>query len=351
MEFVNVVIPPLAQTLTYSVPAVLQSTVQVGDRVSLPLGRRLTTGFIVGPGEPDPAFSIKPLAERPAPLPCFTAGQLSFFSWVADYYGDPLSNVIDVAVPPAAPAQIRREVRLVCTPDPLPRGAMQRRILATLAEHGGSLDYGELLRIHRSGSAAVKSLCTAGNLTITGHELVEPLPAAAAPWARTEVTLNEAQTAALEHITAAIEREEFSPVLLHGVTGSGKTEVYIEAIQACLARGRGVITVVPEIALTPQLIDRFQARLGDTVAVLHSGLSRRSRWGSWQALLAGRAMVAIGARSAVFAPVTRPGLIIVDEEHDDPGARDGRECRGGSLYAVAARGPARRLPAAEGRAR
>src|SRR5207249_1211928 len=110
--------------------------------------------------------------------------------------------------------------------------------------------------------------------------------------------------------------EEHVSFLLHGITGSGKTEVFLAAAEAALATGRDVILLVPEIALTHQLLERVRGRFGGEVAVLHSGLGPRERWSEWRRILSGRARVVVGARSAVFAPVRRPGLVVVDEEHD-----------------------------------
>ncbi|MGB3951766.1 MAG: primosomal protein N', partial [Solirubrobacterales bacterium] len=134
--------------------------------------------------------------------------------------------------------------------------------------------------------------------------------------------LTAAQRAALDDIASAIARGHES-LLLHGVTGSGKTEVYLGAAEASLARGRGVIVMVPEIALTPQLVTRFNARFGDRVAVLHSQLSAGQRHDEWLRLRRGEADICIGPRSAVFAPIERPGLIVLDEEHDASYKQDG----------------------------
>ena len=121
-------------------------------------------------------------------------------------------------------------------------------------------------------------------------------------------------TAEQEHALAAVERG--GAWLLHGVTGSGKTEVYLRAAAAALERGEGAIVLVPEIALTPQTVGRFQARFGDTVALLHSALGEGERYDEWRRLRTGEARIAIGPRSAVFAPVRDLGLIVIDEEHD-----------------------------------
>ncbi len=129
-------------------------------------------------------------------------------------------------------------------------------------------------------------------------------------------SLNEKQQQAFEEIRGPIETETFSSFLLYGVTGSGKTEVYIHALKEALSQGRGGIVLVPEISLTPQTVKRFYQIFGDTIAVLHSGLTDRDRFNAWQDLREGKKQIAIGARSAIFAPVQNVGLIIVDEEHD-----------------------------------
>jgi primosomal protein N' (replication factor Y) len=128
--------------------------------------------------------------------------------------------------------------------------------------------------------------------------------------------LNAAQRHAVSAVGEAVQQHEFASFLLHGITGSGKTEVYLHAIEAAVGQGLGALVLVPEIALTPQLVSRFRARLGDTIAVLHSGLTDAARYAQWQRLRRGEVQVAIGARSAVFAPVHRLGLVVVDEEHD-----------------------------------
>ena len=135
-------------------------------------------------------------------------------------------------------------------------------------------------------------------------------------WAKKTIELNEEQNRAYELIKNKIDKKTFQAITLHGVTGSGKTEVYIESCLYALSKGLSSLIIVPEIALTPQLVDRFYARFGSIISVLHSGLDKRNRWESWLSLLKGETKIAIGARSAVFAPTKHLGLIIVDEEHD-----------------------------------
>ncbi len=324
-DIVEVLIPPLAQPFTYELSAELQGRNLVGFHANVPFGKRSALGYIIkqcprSEGSIPDGVTIKQLLKLDGSYRHFDPQQLNFFEWVADYYGDTISRVLEVAIPPAVPQKFERFLSLV-TPAPTPSrppGKLQSRILDLLKEHKEALPYPLVLRTLRGAATAVKQLAAAGLLHIESREFLDShaSPLAAAAWAKTEVSLNPSQIEALRQTNEALERSQFTPFLLHGVTGSGKTEVYIEAVQNALRQQKGALIIVPEIALTPQLIDRFRARLGSQIAVLHSGLHKRVRWDSWRALLEGRNCVAIGARSAIFAPVPRLGLIIVDEEHD-----------------------------------
>ena len=179
------------------------------------------------------------------------------------------------------------------------------------------------------GAVPVEELTTAfpgarvhlKKLAARGLVLLRKEPAGAkalpdAPWGSARHEATPAQAAALATLASALDAPAFAPFLLHGVTGSGKTWVYLEAIAHARAQGRGALVLVPEIALTPQLAGRFRARFGDEVAVLHSGLTDRERLGEWRRVREGRALIAVGARSAVFAPVQNLGIVVVDEEHE-----------------------------------
>lgn len=327
LEYVNVVIPPLPRPFTYRVPEPFARKVRVGSRVEVPFGRRSATGFVVSDlkgaeTNGGSTFEIKQIVEVLHDFPCFDPAQLDFFQWVADYYGAPLSNVIEVAVPPAATPKFRRFFSLQHPAGgeaaAEAKGALQKRIIDFMREQGREVESGILSKRFKGSAAAIKSMLHRGQLSERIEEVVDQhISAASAPaWAKQDVDLNSDQTNALQRINEVMEKKVFRPILLHGVTGSGKTEVYIEAVRNAMERGVGALIIVPEIALTPQLIDRFRARLGNQIAILHSGLNRRSRWDSWRALLERRNSIAIGARSCIFAPVHNLGLIIVDEEHD-----------------------------------
>lgn len=320
-QLAQILIPPLEEPLTYLVPKELATTIEIGCRVAVPLGRRKAAGYVISQGPADDSvqreYAVKPISASRENQRCFAPEQLRFFEWVAEYYGDTVSNVIDVAVPPMAPPKETRLVELVEGYRGPVRGKNQQALIEALRQESTPVAY-EALRRRVSGAAgALSRLSELGAVRIKTSLARdwndnEPIP----EWASKFVELNLQQREAFNRIMAALSRGAPHTFLLHGVTGSGKTEVYIDAIQAAREQGKGVLVVVPEIALTPQLVDRFRGRLGSGIAVLHSGLQRRNRWDAWTALLNGKCHIALGARSAVFAPVPNLGLIIVDEEHD-----------------------------------
>jgi primosomal protein N' (replication factor Y) (superfamily II helicase) len=187
----------------------------------------------------------------------------------------------------------------------------ERELRAFLELHPGSHNLKELEEMVKGASAAARSLARKGLVTLRP----EMMPATSAP-VRARHVLNADQEAAFAAIRAAIEGHRFETFLIHGVTGSGKTEVYLSAIEAALAEGRGALLMVPEIALTPAMAGQFFLRFGDRVAILHSAFTDVERSEQWRRIRSGAASVVVGTRSGVFAPVRKLGLIVVDEEHD-----------------------------------
>jgi len=205
----------------------------------------------------------------------------------------------------------RLRVELAASTSHVKLNKPERELRAFLELHPGSHNLKDLEDSVKHASAAARSLARKGLVTLKS----EPLGMAAAPL-RARHTLNAAQQAAFEQIHEAIRSRQFRTFLLHGVTGSGKTEVYLNAIEAVLAEGRSALLLVPEIALTPAMAGQFFSRFGDGVAILHSAFTGVERSEQWRRIRSGAAPVVVGTRSGVFAPVRNLGLIVVDEEHD-----------------------------------
>lgn len=225
-----------------------------------------------------------------------------------------------LALPTPPRPQRRQAVTVVQVPTPEDPAVTkrQREVLSLLQRRGGDLWLQEALQFCRTTSATMRSLAAKGYLAIEEREVLrQPNSPALAP--DQPKTLTAAQQTALASLQAA---NSYEVALLHGVTGSGKTEVYLQAIAPRLQAGKSALVLVPEIGLTPQLTDRFQQRFGDRVYVYHSGLSDGERYDAWRRMLQGEAMVVIGTRSAVFSPLPQLGIIVLDEEHDSSFKQD-----------------------------
>lgn len=340
--YVEVALPvPLRKVFTYAIPSGLHGALKPGSRVAVSFSRRKLAGFVVGGRDELPdgvtrALSVAGLLE---PEPVFTAELLRFLEQAAKYYMHPLGEVLRAAAP-ALPTGAMRRLRadgFLEAEESLPGQSVARqttwKITATGKDAAGTrlgtrqsrlmdrLTLGPVSLDEVRGDlgdprAVVRSLADKGLLSFEEVEAIRD------PFFRTPVDRDRpplpsaAQQLALDAICGAIDGKIGEAFLLHGVTGSGKTEVYLRAIDRARSAGLGALLLVPEIALTPQLVARFRARFGDEIAVLHSGLTMRRRDDAWQALRQGSVQVAIGARSALFAPVSDLGLIVVDEEHD-----------------------------------
>lgn len=316
-------------TLDYAIPAGME--IQRGSRVEVPLRHRTTTGTVIALVEPDAEWGgcLKPLIRPLSDTPEVSSELMELAEWAARYYAAPVEQFIRCIVPEPVrherhEAKTQKIVRLLSPPTDetlnklnvrAPRqAAILRALVASpqkrepLAELGGS-----------GALTPCRSLAKQG-LVCIDEETVHRDPAGSEHFALSEpLTLNSEQHEALQAILAACEQSDATPILLQGVTGSGKTEVYLQAAARMLEQGRGVLILVPEISLTPQTMARFKSRFADkpgAVAILHSAMSDGERYDEWHAIHCGQARIAIGPRSALFAPVKDLGLIIVDEEHD-----------------------------------
>jgi primosomal protein N' (replication factor Y) len=264
------------------------------------------------------SIAVKAISSEAFTAHAFNPDHLEFFVWVAKYYAEPLSKVLDLAIPtpsfsrPVVAYQVT-EAGIAYTQKLTER---QKSVLTALQQATGPLSTSELLSKCGASPAVCSNLAKKGLIAKTALHR-DPHQA----WSLQENTLstnalNEEQLAAVEAIVPAVQNSNFSTFLLQGVTGSGKTEVYLDVIIETLKKGLSALIIVPEIALTPQLTDRFSARLQQPIAVLHSSLKPSDRWQHWANLASGQVRVAIGARSGIFAPMSRLGVIVVDEEHD-----------------------------------
>ena len=300
-------VEPLTTTRRLSGPfdyALPEAPVAVGSVVRVPFGHQKLDGVVVGLAERSelpPERLVAPSAVRDDSVP---EDLVELALWMAREYASTPARALSLVLPPAGKPRLR--LWAARTEAPLDGERLterQRALLARLPGPAGE-DLGSLRRLEKRGLVAIEERA----------ERREPLTT---PPPDRAVEPTAAQAAAL----AAVEHG--GEHLLHGVTGSGKTEVYLRAAARALERGQGVIVLVPEIALTPQTVGRFQARFGDTVALLHSALGEGERYDEWRRLRSGEARIAVGPRSAVFAPVERLGLVVVDEEHDSSYKHEG----------------------------
>jgi primosomal protein N' (replication factor Y) len=336
----------LRKEFDYLIPPGLASQVEVGSRVQVPFGPRKILGCVTALAEESARTNLKPILKVIGAQTLVTPKVLKLARWIGEYY----CCAPEIALKSVLPEAVRKEssgwrerlfVRALPVGGEFPKLPKRQQAVWNIVEERRELALQELLDLAETTAATVRKLEDRG--------LVEIAPEISErdPYAREHILpsrplpLNPAQSAALEKIKAAMNRGEdggwkmedgkaapssilhppSSTFLLHGVTGSGKTEVYLQALAHALELGKGAIVLVPEISLTPQTVERFKARfssgkLQTLVAVLHSHLSAGERHDEWHKIRQGRARIVIGARSAIFAPVEPLGLVIVDEEHE-----------------------------------
>ncbi len=314
--------------------------VVVGCRVRVPLRHKLATGTVLSISEESEHaqtdFTLRELDSLIDPEPLMNETLLKVGRWIADYYACGFETVVRSLLPESVrnegnSAKTRRIAVLVKLPneeelDKISRRApRQHAILMLLSSAAGQRM--ATLELGKGADAPLRALQQAGCVRIEKEE-VRRDPEADGVMEVLEskpLKLNSSQQAALEAILASVKSNKPKPQLLMGVTGSGKTEVYLQAARKVIDSGRGVLVLVPEISLTPQTVRRFKARFAsmqDEVAVLHSHLSQGERFDEWHRIRKGKARIVIGARSAVFAPIPKLGLIIVDEEHENSYKQD-----------------------------
>ena len=331
-RLVSVAVPvPALDLLTYQVPDAREMPAP-GARVVVPLGQRTLTGVVVSEAEPPTGdFALRELIDVLDSGPFLPRDVIELTEWVSDYYLAGPGATLAMAMPPHALTsrvdafKTVRTVALTAEGHDVARhsadalSAKQREAVQALR---GSPDgiTAPLLASRGISAAVVAKLKSAGLVSVRRERLErDPFVAGAAATSIVHEpprTLTHEQRAGVERLRSLADAREFRVALLHGVTGSGKTEVYLHLADAVRKSGRGVLMLVPEIALTPAVAAAFRGRFGAGVAIQHSGLSDGERHDQWHRIRRGEVDVVIGTRSAVFAPLARPGLIVVDEEHD-----------------------------------
>jgi primosomal protein N' (replication factor Y) (superfamily II helicase) len=315
---------PLYRVFDYLPPPNAKNPAPLGVRVRVPFGRQRLIGILVGI-----AFetSVAPLKLKTAlefldERPIYDAVTFDLLRWAADYYHHPIGEVLAAALPvnlragePAAAMPGRWGVTERGREElaqPKSRSPKQRALLEWLGAQSGATtaQIREFFKPAQLRALARRGwIATSAAAPLAAESEFAPLEAR-----QSDVTLNSAQSAGVEAILATLSG--FAVHLLYGVTGSGKTEVYLRVIAAAVASGGQALVLVPEIALTPQLVDRFRRRFSAGVVVVHSGLKHNERRDAWRAARSGQARIVIGTRSAVFTPLPKLALIVVDEEHD-----------------------------------
>ena len=310
---------------TYRIPEGLP--VSVGHHVLVPFGQgnHVKEGFVVAQKEQTDYPEVKDIARIIEPYPVLLDEQIRLAEWMRDVYHCLFVDALRLMIP----AQLRgmrvrekhvRTVRLAdgidtdAAMESLDRAPAQKRVFELVARINAEVSVPDINAFYPNSTPAISALLKRGYL-VEQSETVFRRP----DKLRTHTpvyALTEAQRHAADAIDAAMREQNGSVLLLHGVTGSGKTEVYLQAIEDCLREGGQAIVLVPEISLTPQTVGRFTDRFGDRIAVLHSRLSAGERFDEWRRIRLGLADIVIGARSAVFAPTERLRLIIIDEEHE-----------------------------------
>lgn len=310
------------KSLDYSVPDELQRLIQVGKRVEVPLKTSIVKGTITAIKMKTQTPNVKPIQGLLSVQGDLTQGQLQLANWMSSYYLTPLQKTLKCFIPP----NIRKEIQ----PKKEWTLFLKKTHAETMTECGrlrvkapqkakvleALLESTKGVAMAQFPWSSVQSLVKGGWVEKRSVEKGKDLLLDEEFFPTKAKVLNDEQLQATSAIQAALDSKRFSAHLLYGVTGSGKTEVYLQAIAHTLSQNRGVILLVPEVALTSQTIERFRARFTHKIAILHHKRSFGEKTAAWQELKEGKIQLVIGARSAIFCPIQNLGLVIVDEEHD-----------------------------------
>jgi primosomal protein N' (replication factor Y) len=312
--------------LTYSVPTHLLDKVKEGKRVFVPIQKRTTKGTILSLEKKAPPYEVKEVCEVISEE-IIHKDLKKLAEWMADYYVTPLPFVLKTLLPASLRKDMKEKMQFKITP--LLKGekliAYTENLRASHPKRAAILDilltdkkgiFLSKLIEQKVSLSAIKSLEKDGIIKKEAVEVDRSILQEIPFFKTARKQLNEEQQNAFDHISTSLEKGEFKTFLLHGITGSGKTEVYLQAIEKALSQNKGVLMLIPEIALTAQTVEKFKHRFDDRIAILHYRLSDGEKNDAWKQISKGNIPIVIGARSAVFSPLPHLGLIIVDEEHE-----------------------------------
>ena len=315
------------RVFTYRIPQPLDGVIQTGTRVKAPLGRRKAVqGVVVSLGDKAKfKGKIQPISEVVDDVPLLDDTLWQLISWVSDYYLTPLGKVMRSAVPSSLSQQYEPAQILEVSAEKISSGQLQdlkekapkqHKIVQAISNRGGTLFVKDLADISDRASAVCRSLEKKGLVAIRAITREPELGGLKVTSVHKEIELTAEQQAVVDEIMKSMKQGLYSASLLHGVTGSGKTEVYIHLARAAQQLGKTSIILLPEISLTPQIAGRFWSVFGEEVAIWHSRMTSSERSWTWRQICAGKYSVVVGARSAIFTPMKNVGLIVVDEEQE-----------------------------------
>lgn len=315
----------------YSVPKALEEKVLVGMRVLVPFGwgNRRVDGIVIGIKDTSDFKNLKEISSIRGSEPVCEPWILDLCLWVSRKYFCSLYQAIRLAMPPGmtsgvkeknvriASLKLGREAAFGIADALREKGAVaQAKIIEALLMSDG-MPFAKLVNEKGGSYEAIKALEKKGYITIDNQQIERQAYDETKYEKTVAYTPTPEQKTVIDHLYNTIEEEKFEKILLRGVTGSGKTEVFLQAIERAIQKGKNAIMLVPEISLTPQMVERFVSRFGNSVAVIHSALSSGERYDQWNKIKNGEVKVVVGARSAIFAPFKNIGIIILDEEHEN----------------------------------
>lgn len=329
MQYASIVLDvALDKALDYSIPLELQP-LKIGMRVEVPVRNRMQTGTVIAIKDTADFPNVRPLSKVLSDVELIAPQLFELALWMAKYYCTPLRQVLKILLPASVRKDMQHKQQLYVMRKKT-REELKRYCEENRSKHPTRVGIIDIMLMVKKGILLTELLeeaqCTSRSPvdTLVKQGLLEidivrvdRSPLVDEEYFKTKSkVLNDEQSSALQKITNSLTEYKFETHLLFGVTGSGKTEVYLQAIETALKQGKGTIMLVPEIALTAQTIERFRSRFDDKIAILHHRLSPGERFDEWHKIRRGESSIVIGARSAIFSPIQNLGLIIVDEEHE-----------------------------------